>query len=263
VRALHGAYRHRPVEETVEEIAALPGKGFLFADDNLLSDDDASRALLEALPRTGKRFGAQVSIDAVAAEGAIDRLARAGCAAVLLGLESLDPASLGEMRKGWNLSGPPYGEVVERLRARGLLVYGTFLFGYDHDGPEAFEAALDFALRHRLFIANFNPLSPTPGTPLYARLRAEGRLPGDPWWLDPAYRYGDAQLVPARLSPEALRDGVLDLRRRFYGLASIARRATDRRANTRTLGNAALFLAANLLSRREIARKQGRALGGG
>ena len=73
------------------------------------------------------------------------------------------------------------------------MVYGTFVFGYDHDGPEAIEAALDFALAQRLFVANFNPLTPTPGTPLYQRLRAEGRLLGDPWWLDPGFRYGAAQ----------------------------------------------------------------------
>ncbi len=263
IRALYGSgYRHRPVDETVAEVAALPGRAVFFADDNLFADEAAARALLAALPAAGKRWGAQIAIDALADEATADRLAAAGCGAVLLGLESFDPETLREMRKSWNQLGPSYAECVARLRARGIMVYGTFVFGYDHDGPEAFDRALDFAVAQRLFVANFNPLTPTPGTPLYQRLRDEGRLIGDPWWLDPAFRYGAAQFRPARMTPAQLADGVLRARRRFFGWRSIAWRALDRRANTRSLASAALYLGANLVSRREIANKQGRALGG-
>lgn len=263
IHALSGTtYRHRPVEETVAEVAALPGRFAFFVDDNLFADPAAALALLAALPAAGKRWGAQISIDALADESSADLLAAAGCGTVLLGFESLDPESLREMRKSWNRLGPSYAECIARLRARGIMVYGTFVFGYDHDGPEAIEAALAFALEQRLFVANFNPLTPTPGTPLYQRLRAEGRLLGDPWWLDEAYRYGSAQFVPARMTPVQLAEGIYRARRRFSGWRSIAWRALDRQANTRTLASAALYLGANLVSRREIRRKQGRALGG-
>jgi radical SAM superfamily enzyme YgiQ (UPF0313 family) len=263
IHALYGReYRHRPVEETVTEVAALPGRSVFFVDDNLFADPGAARALLAALPAAGKGWGAQISIDALAEEATVDLLAAAGCSAVLIGLESFDEGSLREMHKSWNRLGPSYEACVSRLRARGIMVYGTFVFGYDHDGPEAFEQALDFALAQRLFVANFNPLTPTPGTPLYLRLQAEGRLIGDPWWLDPDFRYGSAQFVPARLTPAQLAEGVYRARRRFYGWRSIAWRALDRRANTRSLASTALFLGANLVSRREIRLKQGRRLGG-
>jgi radical SAM superfamily enzyme YgiQ (UPF0313 family) len=263
IHALYGSgYRHRPVDETVAEVAALPGRFVFFVDDNLFADPVAALALVSALPAGGKRWGAQISIDALADEATVDLLAAAGCGAVLLGLESLDPESLREMHKSWNRIGPSYAECIARLRARGIMVYGTFVFGYDHDGPEAIEAALAFALAQRLFVANFNPLTPTPGTPLYQRLRAEGRLLGDPWWLDPGFRYGSAQFVPARMTPAELAEGVYRARRSFYGWRSIARRALDRQANTRSMASAALYLGANLVSRREIRRKQGRALGG-
>ncbi len=263
IHALHGSgYRHRPVDETVAELAALPGRSAFFVDDNLFADPVAALALLAALPAAGKRWGAQLSIDALADESTVDLLAAAGCGAVLLGLESFDPESLREMHKSWNRTGPSYGQCIARLRARGIMVYGTFVFGYDHDGPEAIEEALAFALAQRLFVANFNPLTPTPGTPLYQRLRAEGRLLGDPWWLDPGFRYGSAQFVPARMTAVQLAEGVYRARRRFYGWRSIAWRALDRQANTRSLGSTALYLGANLVSRREIRRKQGRTLGG-
>jgi radical SAM superfamily enzyme YgiQ (UPF0313 family) len=117
-------------------------------------------------------------------------------------------------------------------------------------------------MAQRLFVANFNPLTPTPGTPLYQRLKAEGRLLGDPWWLDPGFRYGSAQFTPAGMTAAQLTEGVYRARRRFTGWRSIAWRALDRQANTRTLTSAGLFFGANLVSRREIRRKQGRALGG-
>jgi len=263
IHALYGSsYRHRPVAETVAEVAALPGPFVFFVDDNLFADPPAALALLAALPATGKRWGAQISIDALADEATVDLLAAAGCGAVLVGLESLDPESLKEMRKSWNRLGPSYAECIARLRARGIMVYGTFIFGYDHDGPEAIDQALRFSMAQRLFVANFNPLTPTPGTPLYQRLKAEGRLLGDPWWLDPGFRYGSAQFTPARMTAALLTEGVYRARRRFTGWRSIAWRALDRQANTRTLTSAGLFFGANLVSRREIRRKQGRALGG-
>ena len=263
IHALYGAtYRHRPVAETVAEVAALPGRFVFFVDDNLFADPAAALSLLAALPATGKRWGAQISIDALADEATVELLAAAGCGAVLLGLESLDPESLKEMRKSWNRLGPSYAECIDRLRRRGIMTYGTFVFGYDHDGPEAIEQALEFSMAQRLFVANFNPLTPTPGTPLYLRLQAEGRLLGDPWWLDPGFRYGAAQFTPAGMSAAQLSDGVYRARRRFSGWRSIAWRALDRQANTRSLDSAGLFFGANLVARREIRRKQGQPLGG-
>ncbi len=54
------------------------------------------------------------------------------------------------------------------------MVYGTFVFGYDYDTVDSFAIALEFAERHRFFLANFNPLTPMPGTHLYERLRGRG-----------------------------------------------------------------------------------------
>ncbi len=262
IRAYYGAdVRHRPVGEVLAEIAALPGRGFLFADDNLFGDRDATLELLRGLRGMGKRWGAQLGIDAARDEGMLELLAAAGCTAVLVGFESLDPGSLRDMRKGWNGTVAEYESCIRCLRRRGIMVYGTFVFGYDADGPASFDGAVEFALRNGLFLANFNPLTPTPGTPLLARLRAERRLIGDPWWLDPGFRYGGPMFHPAGMTAEQLAEGCLRARRTFYAWRSIGRRALDRSANARNVGNLSLYLLGNLVSRREIARKQGRALG--
>jgi hypothetical protein len=64
------------------------------------------------------------------------------------------------------------------------------------------------------------------------------------------------------MSAAQLSDGVYRARRRFSGWRSIAWRALDRQANTRSLDSAGLFFGANLVARREIRRKQGQPLGG-
>ncbi|MBI4576139.1 MAG: B12-binding domain-containing radical SAM protein [Planctomycetes bacterium] len=262
IHAFYGTHRRqRAVGEVVGEIASLDRRRVFFVDDNLFTDRALARTLFQALIPLRVRWSCQASLDLVGDPGLLDLMARSGCASVTVGLESLDAANLRQMGKAWNRSRGSYEEVVAAFRDHGIMVYGTFVFGYDRDTPEAFEATLDFALRSRLFLANFNPLTPTPGTRLYERLRAEGRLIRDPWWLHPDYRYGDALFHPRGMSARELEEGCYRARTAFYRHSGIARRALDVRANLRGLGNATTFLAANLISRREIHRKQGMALG--
>ena len=141
------------------------------------------------------------------------------------------------------------------------MLYGTFVFGYDLDTPASFDRAAEFALRNRFFLANFNPLTPTPRAPLLDRLRREGRLVLDRWWLDPTYRYGQATFRPRGMTADELTDGCWSARRRFYSYRSIARRLMTVRTNLRSAHRAGIFLAANVISRREIHAKQGSTLG--
>jgi radical SAM superfamily enzyme YgiQ (UPF0313 family) len=116
---------------------------------------------------------------------------KSGCRGVLIGMESLDPANLRDMGKGWNLAGGSYAESLRRFRDHGLAVYGTFVFGYDNDDRDTVQSSVEFAVEQKLFLAAFNHLVPFPGTPLYRRLQAEGRLLTPKWWLDPNGRVGD------------------------------------------------------------------------
>jgi len=64
---------------------------------------------------------------------------------------------------------------------------------------------LQFAWDDKFALAAFNILVPYPGTPLYQRLRAEGRLLYDgKWWLHPEYRFNYATFRPKNMSPEEL-----------------------------------------------------------
>jgi radical SAM superfamily enzyme YgiQ (UPF0313 family) len=190
----------------------------------------------------------------------LDRLAGAGCRYVLIGFESLEPENLLQMKKNWNRLAGDYREVARAIHRRGMGIYGTFVFGYDHDTPDTIRRSLDFALEARLEITNFNPLTPTPGSVLYRRLHDEKRLLSPKWWLDPDYQYGDPIFVPRAMTPEALAEGCFAAKRQFYAWSSIARRVLDGDTPFSWFG-LSISVIANFISRREIHRKQGRLLG--
>jgi radical SAM superfamily enzyme YgiQ (UPF0313 family) len=106
-------------------------------------------------------------------------------------------------------------------------VYATFVFGYDGDTADSFEATVKFARESGFYIAAFNHLTPFPGTPLYTRLQGEKRLLYENWWLDSRYRYNRIPFSPKNMSPEELQRGCIGARRAFYSWASILQRAFD------------------------------------
>jgi len=263
IHAFYGTnLRWRPVEEVVAEIKTLGRRHLLFVDDNLLADQGRAEALFRSLIPLRVRWSCQASIDVCREPRLLKLMADSGCQAMVIGFESLDPRNLQQMNKGWAVQDGDYAASLRKIREHGIMVYGTFVFGYDYDTVDAFDACVDFALRSRFFLANFNPLTPTPGTALYRRLAAEGRLLHDRWWLAPEFRYGQALFRPRGMSPEQLAEGCYRARRAFNTFRSIFRRALDWRTNCRSPGRLGAFLLGNFISRREIMRKQGMALGG-
>ncbi len=262
IHAFYGSHlRWRGLDSVVDEMAQS-GRRFVFVtDDNLFNDRRQLAGLLAAIRPLHVHWSCQASIDLAADPHLVKQMAESGCLGVMVGFESLDAANLRQMRKSWQRAYGPYDELISVFRDHGMMVYGGFVLGYDHDGPDAFQITLEFALRNKLFLANFNPLTPTPGARLYDRLKAEDRLLRDPWWLHPDYRYGDCLFRPRGMTSEQLLEGCYWARTEFNRASNILRRAFDFQSNSRTLLHAAAFAMANLTSRREIHRKQGRPLG--
>jgi len=263
IRAFYGnRLRQRPVAAMIGELESLPRRRpVFFVDDNLFSRRDTLVSLLRALIPARRRWCCQISLDVARDERLLDLMAEAGCMLVTIGFESLSAGNLRQMGKPWNRVAGDYAQVVRRFHRRGIMVYGTFVFGYGQDGPDAFQAAVDFALEAKLCIANFNPLTPTPGTALYQRLQNQGRLLYDPWWLDPRYRYGHATFRPQGMTPGQLERGCDEARTRFYAHSSILNRTMGRPALLSQPYKLGVMLLANWISRKEIANKRNAVLG--
>jgi radical SAM superfamily enzyme YgiQ (UPF0313 family) len=165
-------HRSRPVADIVEELRLLKNhkKIFFFVDDNFAGNLKTGRELLPELAKLGVRWITQMSINAAHDEEFVSLMARGGCCGVLIGFESLDPANLRMMKKGFNLMKGGYAAALANLRRHGIPVYGTFVFGYENDDACSFGRAVDFALQEDMYIAAFNHMTPFPATPLYERL---------------------------------------------------------------------------------------------
>ena len=262
IRALYqGKMRQKSLKNVLQDLATCDRKHLFFADDNFFADPVSLKDLLLVLKgrRYPWRWSCQVSFDIVKHPELISLMAEAGCASVTVGFESLDRKNRALMHKSWMSDDDK--QIIRVFQENGIMVYGTFIIGYDHDTADVFERTLAFAQDTRLVLANFNPLIPTPGTPLYARLQSEGRLLYDRWWLHSDYRWGDCVFRPLRMTPEELAAGCFRLRQQFFSTKSMLARFPGLILRKTTPHKAGLFIVANRVSRRELDRKYGQALG--
>lgn len=216
----------RPADDILAELRAMKRdrKLIFFVDDNITSNLAQAKEFFRALIPLKIRWVSQASINAAHDEEFLELLARSGCMGVLIGFESLNAANLAAMNKTFNTARGGFEKALENLKKHRIRVYGTFVFGYDGDTPESFKPTVEFARRHGFYIAAFNHLTPFPGTPLYARLKTEGRLLYEAWWLDDRYGYNRIPFQPKGMTPEALREACLAARREFYSWPSILKR---------------------------------------
>jgi radical SAM superfamily enzyme YgiQ (UPF0313 family) len=262
IHAFYGkSIRSRPLDGLRTELETLSRRKLLFfVDDNLFGKRDELVAMLKMLKPLKMSWCCQISIDVARDDELLDLMADSGCTFVLIGFESLVPQNLKQMGKGWNKLSGDYLEVVKKLHGRGIGIYGTFVFGYDNDTADSIERSVDFAINARLDIANFNPLTPTPGSRLYQRLKKEGRLVAPFWWKDPQWRYGDPIFEPRGMSSEQLAEKVFEAKKRFYSWYSIGLRILNHGAGLSLFRSSTATLA-NVVSRREIYKKNRRSLG--
>jgi radical SAM superfamily enzyme YgiQ (UPF0313 family) len=253
-------HRRRPAAEVVEELQRLQARRVFFVDDNILGNAESATELFDALRPLKIKWVSQATLDAARNESLLDCMASSGCVGLLIGFESLEADNLTAMGKRM-CPADEYEQGIARLRRAGISIYGTFVFGYPHDTRKTFFRTVDFARRNKLYLAAFNHVVPFPGTPLYRRLEAEGRLPLRSWWMDGAYRFGQAPFTPWSLTAAEIEAGCHAARRRFFSVGSILDRGMDLAANAANLRKAGAFFALNFLLQREVSQKRGIPLG--
>ncbi|MDO8509298.1 MAG: radical SAM protein [Nanoarchaeota archaeon] len=251
-----GSFRTKNVKDIVKDIEGLEGRTLYFVDDNFVSNLRRTKDLCKALVPLGKKWFSHGSINMANDAELLKLMEKSGCANILIGFESLNPKNLEDMGKSWGVAVRGYTEAINKLRDHGVTIYGTFVFGYDHDTPDDFKRTLDFAIEQKFALAAFNHLVPFPGTPLYSRLQKQDRLLDNEWWLNPQYRFGEVAFKPANMSAETLAEKCFECREDFYSYSSTFKRMFDFKANCRDPMQAIIYLAANLVSKKGIAQRQ-------
>jgi radical SAM superfamily enzyme YgiQ (UPF0313 family) len=214
-------YRRKSLEQVLAEIDSRPGRVVAFLDNDLLGDKSYARRLLEALIPRRKHWMAMTTIRFADDLDMVALAAAAGCRTLFIGFESVSADSLREVGKRQNRV-ELYARNVQRLHAHGIMVNASFVFGFDHDTPDVFDATVHFGIENRLETATFTILTPFPNTGLYRRLEAEGRIVDRDW-----AHYDTTRVVfkPAGMSVEELEAGYFGAYRQFYSLDSILKRS--------------------------------------
>lgn len=213
-------FRQRSLEKVLAEIDARPATVFAFLDNDItVNRPFAKRLLPELIPRKRHWLG-MTSISVADDEEFLDLLARSGCRTLFVGFESVSAESLKEVHKHCNRV-EDYVRNVRRIHERGIMVNGSFVFGFDHDDAQVFERTVDFGIAACLESATFTVLTPYPGTTLYKRLRAEGRIFDHDW---SHYDTTQAVFQPALMSPQTLEAGYSRAYEQFYTWPSIWKR---------------------------------------
>ena len=213
-------YRTRDVEQIAAEFVADGQPYAVFVDNNLGSKPEYLRRLCRALAPLEKIWSAALTIDVTDDPSLVREMALAGCTGVFIGFESLSDENLAAARKRTPRT-DDYARRVRILHDHGIQVNGSFVLGFDQDGPDVFARTAGWIEENRLECATFHILTPYPGTPLFAKLESEGRLLHRDWSL---YDTGHVVFRPKRMTEEELAQGYAWLYRRLFSHASIWRR---------------------------------------
>jgi radical SAM superfamily enzyme YgiQ (UPF0313 family) len=217
---LHMPYRLRDIEQVVAEIRADGQPYVVFTDNNLGSRPAYLRALCQTLEPLEIIWSAALTIDVTDDPELVREMALSGCTGVFIGFESLNMENLEEARKRTPVP-EDYARRVRLFHDNGIQVNGSFVLGFDHDGPDVFDRTVEWVEQNRLECATFHIMTPYPKTPLFAQLERENRIVHRDFRL-----YDTAHVVfePALMSAEALQAGYESCYRRLFSHASIWRR---------------------------------------
>jgi radical SAM superfamily enzyme YgiQ (UPF0313 family) len=213
-------FRQRSLEKVLSEIDARPGPVISFLDNDIAANKRFAREMFTALIPRKRGWLGMSSIEVADDEGMLDLMADSGCRTLFVGFESIVPESLREVHKQCNRV-EDYVRNVRRIHERGIMVNGSFVFGFDHDDGDTFARTVAFGIQARLETATFTVLTPYPGTTLHKRLHAEGRILDRDW-----SHYDTTRCVfrPAQMTPQELEAGYYDAYEQFYSWPSILRR---------------------------------------
>ncbi len=217
-------YRYRPVEEVVEEIKRIKKIGaryIFFADSNFAGKVSHTMELIEALIPLKIRWSTLWSVNLCKNDKLMDLAKRSGLLHVNIGIESIDRETLKAMNKRQNKASE-YKEILQKLRKRGISYSLNFIFGWDTETPDIFDSTLQFLMENKVPVAYFNILTPHKGTPLYDRMKKEGRIID----IDQIGRWPGIRcyIRPLYCSPKQLEENIKKMYKKFYSVSSILKR---------------------------------------
>lgn len=177
--------RVKSPQQLIAELDTLRALGWrnevFIVDDNFIGNSKNALQLARALAEWGNRNGRVFSFYTEASVDLADRpelmaaMVEANFMYVFLGIESPSAEALTSSKKFQNLRKDNL-EQIRTIQDNGLWVLGGFIVGFDSDDETIFERQREFIERAAITWAMAGMLQAPPTTPLYDRMKKEGRL---------------------------------------------------------------------------------------
>jgi radical SAM superfamily enzyme YgiQ (UPF0313 family) len=233
-------FKVKPVERVIEEIrrikAIWPDPFIEFADDNTFANKAHGKRLLRQVAKEHIRWFTETDISVADDDELLALLQDSGCKQILIGFEAPGRAALEriETKSNWKAKrADSYLAAIAKIQRRGITVNGCFILGLDRQTPESFNDVAAFVRASGLYEVQVTLQTPFPGTPLYSRLKSEGRLLADDAWEK--CTLFDVTFRPRQMSVAELKSNFRLLVRDLYTVeATRARRRRFRRSVGRT-----------------------------
>jgi radical SAM superfamily enzyme YgiQ (UPF0313 family) len=214
------AIRRRSIGSIIEEWNQTTRKFIFVVDDNFFGvgpgHAEWAKELLRALVRHGKKrlWFSQTTVNMGEDAEALRLAYQAGCRGMLVGFETFNAQSLKSYHKGVNRrSLARYPELVRGFHRAGVSVFGGFIIGSDEDTPQTVADTALAAVRMGVDIIQITNLTPLPGTGMFDRLQAEGRLLAVDWPKDwERHTFTETVYNPKRMTARELDEAIYELR---------------------------------------------------
>jgi len=229
---LRPGYRTKPVPKILAEIREIsriwPEPFLEFADDNTFADKRHGRALVEALRPLGLKWFTESDVSVARDPELLSAMKASGCAQILVGFESPQAPALDGLEHSSNWKHKrldEYRRAVDAIQGAGITLNGCFVLGLDGTDAGSFDAVYEFVKETGLYEVQITVMTPFPGTPLYRRLLAQGRIIEPGAW-DRCTLF-DVNFIPERMTVEELERGFRDLMVRIYDRSFVSNRRRD------------------------------------
>ena len=187
-------YRFRSVDSVIAEIKYLlktfegtKAKRVFFYDDNFSANKTRTKNLLKKIIEQNIKIPtwfSQDRLDISDDEELMELMVKTGCKRIMAGIESVNPATLTEYKKGQKVE--DIKSSIEKLHKHGIGVHGMFVLGSEHDDIDSIKKTMSFIIENKIDTVQIMILIPFPGTEVYNELKEQGRMIFDgakDWYL--------------------------------------------------------------------------------
>ena len=197
-------------------------KGIFFADDNFAENPKRTEEIMDRMIHAGynREMACQVRTDIAKNPGLVSKMRKAGFNTFYIGIESINPQSLKDMKKSQTVE--DIKRAIDVCHNNDIGIFGMFILGSDADTIDITEMTTDFCCKHEIDYAQFSIMTPLPGTELYQEIEARGRLLHKKWEY---YDGMHAVFQPKNMTAVELQQSMIKGYQTFYSLGNAAKAA--------------------------------------